>query len=93
MLHFILQSGAVVNMASTADSLATGIATSPVPAETITETKVSLISMVMKGGPMMIPLGILLVVSIYIIIERLLVLAKASKKTPTLVLTLKDMIH
>lgn len=93
MLHFILQSGAVVNMASTADSLATGIATSAVPAETITETKVSLISMVMKGGPMMIPLGILLVVSIYIIIERLLVLAKASKKTPTLVLTLKDMIH
>ncbi len=93
MLHFILQSGAVVNMASTADSLTTGINTAVAPAETITETKVSLINMVILGGPMMIPLGILLVVSIYIIIERLLVLSKASKKTPTLVLTLKEMIH
>ncbi len=100
MLHFILQTGAAVaTMAENADSLAnanipTGIAQpAAAAAETIAETKVSLMEMVMKGGPIMIPLALLLFVSIYILVERLIVLSKASKKLPTLVTTLKDMIH
>jgi len=92
MLHFILQVNTVV--AGAADSLAnspavTGIQTATEP----TETKIELLQMIIKGGPIMIPLAILLIVSIYILIERLLVIGKASKKTPTLILSLKEMIH
>lgn len=100
MLHFILQAGtAVNNIVQTADTLAnanipTGIAPATAQAEAaVTETKVSLFEMVAKGGPMMIPLALLLIVSIFVLVERLIVLSKASKKLPTLVSSLKDMIH
>jgi biopolymer transport protein ExbB len=96
MLNFILQTGAAVANAATAlDSAAqtvnTGIPTNAAPE--ITETKISLISMVAKGGPIMIPLAILLIVAIYILVERLIVIGKASKQSPNLVGGLKDLIH
>jgi biopolymer transport protein ExbB len=92
MLHFILQVNTVVS--TVADSMAnpsatTGIATISEP----TETKISLIDLVSKGGPIMIPLALLLLVSIYILVERLLVIGKASKKFPNLIASLKEMIH
>ena len=99
MLQFILQTGAaVVNMAENVDSLTankvpTGITQAVVSPEAITETKISLIEMVAKGGVIMIPLAILLFVSIYVLVERLIVISKANKKLPTLVSSLKDMIH
>lgn len=96
MLNFILQAG--INPASTvaaaADSLttaATGIQTAATPE--ITETKISLIDMVMKGGPVMVILGVLFAVAVYVLVERLIVINKASKKNPTLLPGLKDMIH
>lgn len=93
MLHFILQVNTVV--ATAADTLnaagTTGIVTTP--GTEITETKISLIQMVMKGGPIMIPLAILLIVSIYVLVERLLVVSKASKESPNLVSSLKEMVH
>lgn len=92
MLNFILQTGAA--MATAADSLSNnpavaGIQTSP----EVTETKISLIEMVMKGGLIMYPIGLLLLISIYLLVERLLVIGKASKKNDTLVTSLKEMIH
>lgn len=95
MLHFILQTGAtVVNAVSALDSAAqqatnAGIPTTPA----ITEEKIALISMVMKGGPIMIPLALLFLVSIYIVVERLIVIGKASKQSPNLVPSLKDLVH
>jgi biopolymer transport protein ExbB len=95
MLNFILQAGAAVaNMASAVDSLSNtpavaGIQTAP----ELTETKTPLIEMVINGGPIMFPIGLLLLISIYILVERLLVIGKASKKTDNLVLSLKEMIH
>ncbi|MES2678731.1 MAG: MotA/TolQ/ExbB proton channel family protein [Bacteroidota bacterium] len=95
MLNFILQAGAsVANMASAVDSLSNtpavaGIQTTP----ELTETKTPLMEMVINGGPIMIPIGLLLLISIYILVERLLVIGKASKKTDNLVLSLKEMIH
>lgn len=95
MLNFILQAqsgvvNAAVNMADTAHAeMQTGIQTA---GPEITETKISLIQMIMKGGPIMIPLAILLIVSIYILIERLLVIGKASKKNQQLLSSVKDMI-
>jgi biopolymer transport protein ExbB len=88
MLNFILQAGAT--MAAVADSSAvTGIQAAAEPAE----TSMSLIEMVKKGGPIMVPLAILLVVTIYILVERLLVLSKASKRNDNLISSLKEMIH
>lgn len=84
MLNFILQVGAA------ADSIATtGIQTAAAP----TETRISLIEMIMKGGPIMIPMALLLLVTVYIAIERLLVLAKASRKNDALLPTVRDMVH
>jgi biopolymer transport protein ExbB len=94
MLNFILNAGAasIASVAqATQDSLTTGIQTVD-PAE-ITETRISLFEMIMKGGPIMIPIGLLLLISIYIVIERLLVIGKASKKSENLVVHLKEMIH
>lgn len=93
MLKFILQIGAnVANTALSSDSsLVTGIQTSD--SAEITETQISLIEMIIKGGPIMIPLAILLLVSIYIAIERLLVLNKAGKHNEHFIQSLKEMIH
>ena len=93
MLNFILQSGAAAaTTALTSDSsMVTGIQTAAGPE--ITETKISLIELIMKGGPIMYPLALLLVISIYILVERLLILAKANKKHEHLVQSLKEMIH
>jgi biopolymer transport protein ExbB len=97
MLNFILQTMAAVSATNPADSIAANIPTGIAEAVTtpeITETKISLIDMVMKGSlPIMIALGILLLATIYILVERLMVLSKAGKKLPTLVSSLKDMIH
>lgn len=93
MLNFILQAGTAIANTVTADTnnLVSGIQTAP--ATEITETKISLMEMIMKGGPIMIPLAILLLIALYIFIERLLVVGKASKKSDNLVLSLKEMIH
>lgn len=99
MLQFILQTGAaVVDMAGSADSLANnvpnGINQAVSNPEAITETKISLIDMVAKGSvPIMVILGILLLMSIYVLVERLIVIYKANKKLPTLISSVKDMIH
>lgn len=96
MLNFILQTGAsVATLAATTDSshvVTTGIQTAAATPE-ITETKISLIQMVAKGGPIMIPIALLLLVSIYILVERLLVFGKASKKNENLISSLKEMVH
>ncbi len=98
MLNFILQAGAnVAASVAATDTLAnvtTGIQTATAAATPeITETKISLIEMVMKGGPIMIPLAVLLAVAVYVMVERLLVIGKASKKSDTLLPGLKEMIH
>lgn len=93
MLNFILQTSAAVNTAS--DSLAnisTGFQTTAAPAP-LPDTEMRLIEMFHNGGPIMYPLTLLFLVSIYVLVERLLVIGRASKKNETLVLSLKEMIH
>ncbi len=55
--------------------------------------EISLFEMVSKGGVIMIPLAILLLVSIYIMVERFLMISKASKRNATLIPSIKDMIN
>jgi biopolymer transport protein ExbB len=95
MLNFILQAGinpatTVATAADTLNNAVTGIQTTPMAPES---TEIKLIDMVMKGGPVMIILGLLLAVSIYVLVERLIVIGKASKKNTTLLPGLKDMVH
>jgi biopolymer transport protein ExbB len=96
MLNLILQTGATVaNTLATSDTLHqvnTGIQAAPGIAEP-TETKISLIDMVMKGGPVMIILAVLFALAIYVLVERLIVISKASKKNPTFLPGLKEMIN
>ena len=96
MIYFILKIGAVLNIAQTQDSLTEAIKTGIQTIETspqITETKISLITMIAKGGPIMYPLALLLLISIYILVERLLVLGKASKINKELLQSIKEMIN
>ena len=96
MIYFILKIGAVLNIAETKDSLIDTIKTGIQTIETspqVTETKISLITMIAKGGPIMYPLALLLLISIYILVERLLVLGKASKTNKELLQSIKEMIN
>jgi biopolymer transport protein ExbB len=94
MLNFILQAGATVANAAVALDSAANTAQTGIPTNAVPEaTEIKIIEMVMKGGPIMIPLAILLVVAIYILVERLIIIGKASKQNPNLVAGLKDMIH
>jgi len=96
MLNFILQAGinpaSTVAAADTINNAVTGIQTASTTPE-VTQTEIHLMDMVMKGGPVMIILGLLFVVSIYVLVERLIVISKASKKNPTLISGLKEMVH
>src|ERR1700741_2756462 len=89
-----------INMGTTAVTADTTTAlTNTVTAATqaaqqpITEESFSLMSMIMNGGLMMIPLAFILLLAIYIMVERLLVIGRASKKSPNLLNNIKDAIH
>lgn len=94
MMSFILQitntvASAVADTAAAVQPAITGIQTAP----ELPPNEISLFSMVAKGGVMMIPLAILLLLSIYVMVERLLTISKASKKNATLLASVKDMIN
>jgi biopolymer transport protein ExbB len=89
MLNFILQSGMTLGQSASDSINASGIQTSG--AEAV--TKISLFEMIVKGGPIMIPLALLLFVAVYILVERLLVLNKAFKKNDALISNLKELVH
>ncbi|MBN8702333.1 MAG: MotA/TolQ/ExbB proton channel family protein [Bacteroidetes bacterium] len=58
-----------------------------------TEDSFQLIELIMKGGPIMIPIGLLSVLTIYILIERFMTIRKASKIDPLFMHNIKDLIH
>jgi len=99
MLGILLQS---VNAATTvADSLqtaltntvATGINTGEVVKQPVTEESFNLLSMIMKGGIIIYPLILMLLLSIYVLVERLMTIRRASKKSPQLLASVKDAVH
>ena len=87
---------AISTAVDTAATVATGITTTAAPVtpqQVITEDSFSLFSMIVKGGVMMIPLAFMLVLAIYVLIERLIVLNRAAKKNDAMLSGLKDLIH
>jgi biopolymer transport protein ExbB len=57
-----------------------------------TEFTFSVFSMIQKGGPMMIPIGFLFVLALFVLIERLIVISKASKKNEKLLATVEKFV-
>jgi biopolymer transport protein ExbB len=90
MLNIILQTG-ISTVAAVADTTGQTAGIQALPAEP-TETQITLMEMVWKGGPIMIPLAILLLIAVYVMVERLIVIGKASKKDPSLIPGIKEMI-
>ena len=93
-MSFILQitptvTAAIADTAAAIQPAVTGIQT----ATELPPNEISLFEMVAKGGVIMIPLAILLLMSLYVMVERFLTISKASKKNATLLASVKDMIN
>ncbi len=93
-MSFILQitptvAAAIADTAAAIQPAVTGIQT----ATELPPNEISLFEMLAKGGVIMIPLAILLLMSLYVMVERFLTISKASKKNATLLASVKDMIN
>ncbi len=66
--------------------------TAPVIVPKTSET-LSLWSLTLKGGPIMIPIGLLSILLIYVVIERILAINKASKIEKNFMNNIRDFIH
>lgn len=60
---------------------------------TETTQSLSLLELTLDGGWIMIPLVVMLLVSIYILIERYIVINRASKEDPSFMQRIRDYIH
>jgi biopolymer transport protein ExbB len=65
----------------------------PLPAALPKQDTLSLLDLIMKGGFIMIPLGILSIITIYFFFERFLTLSKASKLDTNFMNSIKDFVH
>jgi len=93
MHHILLQITSAVQTVTTAVADTTHQTATNAPATAaLPPDSFSLLSMVMKGGPMMVPMAFLFVLSIYVLIERLIVIGKASKKNDGLLVGLQGLI-
>jgi biopolymer transport protein ExbB len=82
--HILLQ----VQMGTTAQVVDT-LAQTPMP----THETMTIWSLALKGGIVMIPLAILSIVAIYIFIERYLAISRASKEETNFMNNIRDFIH
>ncbi len=93
-MSFILQitntvASAAVDTAAAIQPAVTGIQT----ATELPPNEMHVFDIIAQAWVIMIPLSLLLLVSIYVMVERLLTISKASKKNATLLASLKDMIN
>ncbi len=64
----------------------------PVAAAEVVEKSETVFSMLTKGGPLMIPLGLLFALALYVFFERLIMIRKASKLDDNFMSIIKDHI-
>jgi len=60
--------------------------------EVITEEKLNLLDLTMKGGFIMIPIVLLLLIGLYLTVERYMTIKKASKQDSAFMSNVKDMV-
>lgn len=80
----------VVDTAKNAVVTAAQLTATPPPP---TEASLSLLELIMKGGLIMIPIGLLSILTIYFFFERFMVISKASKMDRNFMNNIKDYIH
>lgn len=61
-------------------------------APAITEEKLNLLDLTMKGGLIMIPIALLLLIGLYLTIERYMTIKKAAKQDSAFMSNVKDMV-
>ena len=59
--------------------------------ELITEEKTSIVTLMMKGGIILIPIVILSLIAVYIFIERYFTIKKAATMEPAFMANIRDM--
>ncbi len=74
------------------DTAKNAMAALPLPSELPKQASLSLLDLIMKGGFIMIPLGILSILTIYFFFERFMTLNKASKLDQNFMNNIKDYI-
>ena len=85
-MSFLLQ---VMN---TGDSTTTTNTANTVPVET-TDATLNVLDLAIKGGWTMIPIGIMSLIAVYMIIERLVAIGKARREDANFMNNIKDFIH
>lgn len=93
LLQMIVNAGnAATQIVDTAKNVAAQVAGMPMPDQPKQAT-LSLLDLIMKGGFVMIPMGILSILTIYFFFERFMVISKASKMDKNFMNNIKDYIH
>lgn len=88
MIHSLL-----LQVPATATTVTTAVVdTAKNAAQAAGADKMSLLELVMKGGVIMIPLGILSLISVYLIIERYIFIKKASRSGKNFLNSMRDVI-
>lgn len=79
----------------TAKNVASQVSQLPLPAAVVPpkQDSLSLLDLVMKGGIIMIPMGLLSILTIYFFFERFMTITKASKLDKNFMNSIKDFIH
>lgn len=94
MLSFILQitntvASAVTDSAKSVQPAVTGIQTTP----ELPPNEIHVFDLIAQAWVIMVPLSLLLLVAIYVMVERFLTISKAAKKNATLLASIKEMIN
>lgn len=92
MIHLMLLQvpATATTVVKTIADTAKTIATQAAPP---TEDRMSLLELIWKGGIIMIPLGILSLISVYLIIERYIFIKKASRTGNNFLNSIRDVLH
>ena len=75
-----------------ADTINQALTAIPQPAKP-SEITLSIWDLTLKGGPIMIPIGLLSILGIYIFIERYIVIGRASKEDSNFMNNIRDFMH
>ena len=92
MLNFVTLQIVAGAVADTAKKVAPAAAANGIAAPAKTVDSLSLLEMIMKGGYMMVPLVLLSIIAIYFIVERLVVISKASGQNGNFMNNIKDAV-
>src|SRR6218665_178765 len=94
MINSVLLQMVVNGAAQVADTTRTAAAAMPLPTPPPpAQASLSLLDLIVKGGYIMIPMGILSIIIIYFFFERLMTISKASKLDKNFMNNIKDYIH